>query len=244
MTDQRSAILTWHSLDDSGSVISTRPDIFRQQIESLAASGVPVVPLERVAGSPGSIALTFDDGCSNLAEHAFPLLDRLRLPATVFAVSGYCGLDNSWPGQPAGAVPGLRLLGWDELASAPASIEIGAHTATHPHLTSLSAAECDREMQECRREIEARLARPVRSFAYPYGSCSPEVCSTAARHFNLAVGTSLEFVRPDADRMKLPRIDMFYFRNQPSLDRLFSPRTRAYLGARNVARAARSYVAG
>jgi len=42
--------------------------------------------------------------------------------------------------------------------------------------------------------------------------------------------------------MDLPRIDMFYLRDRPSLDRLFSPLMRAYIGIRNVAREARAYV--
>lgn len=241
MTDRRSAILTWHSIDDSGSVISTPPEVFRRQIETLAGSGIPLVPVDRVASCPGSIALTFDDGFRNLAEHAFPVLERFRVPATVFVVSRYCGLVNRWPSQPAGTVPELPLLSWEELARAPDCIEVGAHTATHPRLPALSSDECEREMYECREEIQQRLARPVRSFAYPYGSCSPGVCSAAARYYDLAVGTSLRFVSPGASPMDLPRIDMFYFRGGSSVDRLFSPLVRVYIGVRNAAREARSW---
>jgi peptidoglycan/xylan/chitin deacetylase (PgdA/CDA1 family) len=242
MTDLRSAILTYHSLDESGSVISTPPEVFRRHIESLAGSGIPLVSLDRVASCPGSVALTFDDGYRNLAEHAFPVLDRFRVPATVFVVSRYCGLMNRWPGQSPDAVPEMPLLSWDQLAAAPAGIEIGAHTATHPRLSALSAGECDREMRECREEIQQRLARPVRWLAYPYGSCSASVCSTAARYFELALGTSLRFVSPGVSPMDLPRIDMFYFRERPSLDRLFSPWMRRYIGIRNAVREARSYL--
>jgi peptidoglycan/xylan/chitin deacetylase (PgdA/CDA1 family) len=242
MTDLRSAILTYHSLDDSGSVISTAPEIFRRQIESLAGSGIPLVPVNRVASCPGSVALTFDDGYSNLAEHAFPVLEQFRVPATIFVVSRYCGLVNRWPSQSPGAVPEMPLLSWDQLATVPPGIEIGAHTATHPRLSAISPDECDREMHECREEIQQRLARPVRWLAYPYGSCSTSVCSSAARYFELAVGTSLRFVAPGVSAMDLPRIDMFYFRRQPSLDRLFSPLMRGYIGIRNAAREARGYL--
>ncbi len=242
MTDCRSAILTYHSLDDSGSVISTPPEVFRRQIESLAGSGIPLVPLDRAASCPGSIAVTFDDGYRNLAKHAFPVLEHFRVPATVFVVSRYCGLHNNWPSQPAGLVPELPLLSWQELAAAPPGINIGAHTATHPRLPALSADDCDRELSECREEIEQRLARPVRWLAYPFGSCTPGVCSSAARHFELALGTSLRFVSPGVSPMNMPRIDMFYLRDRRSLDRLFSPLMRGYIGIRNAAREARGYV--
>ena len=47
MTRGRSCILTYHSLDSSGSVISIRPEIFREQMESLAETGARVAPLKR-----------------------------------------------------------------------------------------------------------------------------------------------------------------------------------------------------
>jgi peptidoglycan/xylan/chitin deacetylase (PgdA/CDA1 family) len=241
MTDLRSAILTYHSLDDSGSVISTPPEVFHRQIESLAESGIPLVHLDQISSRPGAVAITFDDGYRNLVEYAFPVLERFRVPATVFVVSRYCGLVNAWPSQAPGVVPELPLMSWEELAAAPRGIAIGAHTATHPRLPALAPAECDRELYECREAIEQRLARPVRWLAYPYGSCSTGVCSSAVRHFELAVGTSLRFVSPGASRMNLPRIDMFYFRDKPSLSHLFSPTMRGYIGLRNAARVARGY---
>jgi peptidoglycan/xylan/chitin deacetylase (PgdA/CDA1 family) len=136
----------------------------------------------------------------------------------------------------------LPLLSWEQLAAVPSGVDIGAHTVTHPRLPALSAEECDREMYQCREEIEHKLARPVRCLAYPYGSCSASVCSTAARHFELAVGTSLGFVSRGASPMNLPRIDMFYFRHRHSLDRLFSPSMSVYMGIRNLAREARGYI--
>src|SRR3954470_8233749 len=89
------AVLTYHSLDESGSVISIRPDVFRRQMQTLAANGVKVVPLEDLFAHPGAVAITFDDGFANLADHALPVLEHLGLPATIFVVSGYCGKRNN-----------------------------------------------------------------------------------------------------------------------------------------------------
>src|SRR5215813_12064633 len=93
----RSAIFTYHSLDHTGSVISVRPDDFRRQMEALAASSVKVVALPQIRKHPDAVAITFDDGFGNFTEHALPVLERLRLPATVFVISGYCGGRNNWP---------------------------------------------------------------------------------------------------------------------------------------------------
>jgi peptidoglycan/xylan/chitin deacetylase (PgdA/CDA1 family) len=236
-----SAILTYHSLDDSGSVISTPPSQFQRQMEFLASSGIPVLPLDQALDCPGSVAITFDDGFRNILDEALPALERHRFPATIFVVSGYCGRRNNWPGQGAGT-PSLPLMSWPELAGLPALISVGAHTATHPNLMLLPASECEREMSECQTRIEQSLGRPVRWLAYPYGASSPEVRSLAGQHFDLAVGTVLRFLPAQWNPLDLPRIDTYYFRGWLSLERLFTRPGGLYLGARRLLREARSSV--
>jgi peptidoglycan/xylan/chitin deacetylase (PgdA/CDA1 family) len=232
----RSAILTYHSLDDSRSVISTPPAVFRRQMEFLAQSGIPVVPLDQAVARPGSVAISFDDGFGNLADHALPVLEQYHLPATIFVVSRYCGKMNNWPSQPAGGVPQLPLLSWQELSTLPKLISIGAHTATHPDLSRLAAAECEREMSECNNEIEQRLSRRAPWLAYPYGTSSQLVRSLAGRKFELAVGTSLQFLSAQSHRLDLPRIDAYYFRGWFPLERLFTPAGKLYTGVRGLLR--------
>ena len=121
-----SAILTYHSLDASrlGHFGSARKSSGRTS----SRSPIPASPWSRSAAfsnSPGAVALTFDDGFRNLAEHAFPLLDRLRMPATVFVVSRYAGSQNEWPSQPASGVPRLPLLDWRELGNMPSGVTAG-----------------------------------------------------------------------------------------------------------------------
>jgi peptidoglycan/xylan/chitin deacetylase (PgdA/CDA1 family) len=43
-----------------------------------------------------SVALTFDDGCQNFRDHAFPVLQRYDFPATLFLVSGLIGKHAQW----------------------------------------------------------------------------------------------------------------------------------------------------
>ncbi|MER3501892.1 MAG: hypothetical protein C4295_10575 [Candidatus Fervidibacterota bacterium] len=58
----------------------------------------------------------------------------------------------------------LHVLGQDEL------VEVGAHTVSHPDLPCLPEAMQWQEIYESKRQLEALLQRPVRFFAYPYGS--------------------------------------------------------------------------
>jgi peptidoglycan/xylan/chitin deacetylase (PgdA/CDA1 family) len=238
----RSAILTYHSIDDSGSVISMPPATFRRHMDFLAKAGIPVVPLDRALIQPGSVAITFDDGFANLIDHAVPVLAEHNFPATIFLVTEYCGRQNNWPGQSYDKASVLPLMSWGQAAALTPAITLGAHTVSHPDLTRIRPQECERELRECQHQIEQRLGRPARWLAYPYGSSSIEVQQIASHYFDLAVGTTLRFLpaqpNPSArpNPMDLPRIDTFYLRDSFPIERLFTPVGSPYIGARNLLR--------
>ena len=48
--------------------------------------------------------------------------------------------------------------------------EIGAHTVTHPVLTSIDAEVAYEEVAASKRRIEEETGRPVRALAYPNGA--------------------------------------------------------------------------
>ena len=241
MTRGRSCILTYHSLDSSGSVISVHPATFRQQIEFLIESGARIVPLGAARDTPGSIAITFDDGFRNFFEHAFPVLREFRVPATVFVVSGYCGRHNDWPSQPRNdGVVTADLMSWSEVEElSRAGIEIGAHTVTHPRMSRLSNADVEEELSRCRAAIEDRTGRRVGSFAYPYGESTPEVRAAVRRQFQWACGTRLAYLTPESDAVDLPRIDMYYLQKRFWFEGLRHRRGSAYLSARGLLRGLR-----
>ena len=106
------AILTYHSVDESGSVISTGERIFRRHVEWLARSPVQVTTVDvLMALPPGTeaVAITFDDGYDNFATHAWPVLRDHALPVTVFVVSHLVGHGNAWRKNHDRAEPTLPL---------------------------------------------------------------------------------------------------------------------------------------
>jgi peptidoglycan/xylan/chitin deacetylase (PgdA/CDA1 family) len=238
MIPHRSCILTYHSLDTSGSVISLAPQTFRDQMACLADAGVPVVPLDRIRETPGAVALTFDDGFRNFFDLALPVLQKHQFTATVFAVSSYCGRRNDWPTQPRNTgIPTLELMRWEELQQAAnAGIRIGCHTATHPRLSQLSDEQLEQELQTCRAAIEDRAGVAADTFAYPYGDSNARVRRAAQRHFRLACGTALGFVSPHSETWDFPRLDVYYLRNSFWFKGLSKPYGQAYVGARNLLR--------
>jgi peptidoglycan/xylan/chitin deacetylase (PgdA/CDA1 family) len=226
----RTVILTYHSIDESGSVISVSPSQFRRHME------IPVVPLSAVRATPGAVALTFDDGYRNFLEVAVPDLLRYRFPATVFVVNGYCGLDNNWPTQPPFA-PRLPLMSWRELEQVAAQgITLGAHSVTHPFLTRLPAERIRAELSDCRQTIETRLDVVCEGLAYPYGDSDARVREVASEVFRFACGTRPDFLSPSADPFNLPRIDAYYVRDPRRFQLLFSPAGRPYIALRRWAR--------
>jgi peptidoglycan/xylan/chitin deacetylase (PgdA/CDA1 family) len=208
----KSAILTYHSLDATGSAVSIPAGSFREQMEMLARSRTPVVPLLGVQQHPGSVALTFDDGYRNFFEHALPVLMEYRFPATVFVVTGYCGLHNGWRSRQQRPAH-LELMGWRELREAARlGVALGAHTVHHPDLSSLSPDEVEHELRDGRACLEDNIGQAVDTFAYPYGAWNPAVRLAVSRQFRLGCGTALRFVDSRSDPFVLPRIDVMYRR--------------------------------
>jgi peptidoglycan/xylan/chitin deacetylase (PgdA/CDA1 family) len=242
----KSCILTYHSLDASGSVISLSPSRFQEQMASLARTGINVVPLSRIRECAGAVALTFDDGFQNFYEHAFPVLRKYGFPATVFVVTGFCGGKNNWPSQPAAPpVPVLPLMSWSELREiAAAGIELGSHTVTHPRLGAASGEELEKELQVSQSTLEDRVGKGVSTFAYPYGETSPFVRSVTRRFYPIACGTKLAYLSPDSDAAELPRLDTFYLQKQIWFERLSSQFGAAYIAARSALRELRGNWSG
>ncbi len=89
-------ILAYHSVDDSGSILSVSSDQLRSQLGLLRAAdyqGLTAAEwmLQLTAGKSATtpqrqVWLTFDDGYANFYRAAVPLLNEFGFPATVFIV--------------------------------------------------------------------------------------------------------------------------------------------------------------
>jgi peptidoglycan/xylan/chitin deacetylase (PgdA/CDA1 family) len=238
------AILTYHSVDDSGSVISIRPSDFRRHVAWLASGQVRVVPLDQLAAIPEgehAVAITFDDGVASFGDVAAPLLLEHGLPATLFVVADAVGTTNVWRGIGDAGIPVWRLLDWHELGRlAQAGITIGAHTCTHPHLTTLPSDAVEQEIVSSKARLASELGVAPTTFAYPYGSYDRVARDAVARHFRYACSTELRMLSSSDDVALLPRLDSYYFKAPNTLELFGTRRFRARLGllasARNVRR--------
>lgn len=242
------AILTYHSIDESGSPISLPERVFREQVTWLARGGVPVVTLDGLMRLPvdaDAVALTFDDGFVNFSDIAAPLLSEHGLPATLFIVSDAAGRTNRWPAGADQGVPELPLLGWDVLGRlAEQGVELGAHSRTHVDLARVSEARLSDEIVGGAERIRRETGHAPSVFAYPYGSVTAGAADVVAASFAWGCTTDMRAVAATEPPARLPRIDMYYLRGRGELERWGSPRFRYQLrlraGARRVRRRLRS----
>jgi len=247
MTD-RLAILTYHSIDDSGSVLSTHPETFEHQMTCLAELGYRGVSLGEVVNHSQSVgrwpertvAITFDDGYENNLRVAQPILARHEFTATIYVITGHVGGKHDWEQPP----PGLgrrAILDWAQVGElADAGWEIGAHTRTHPNLEELDPEAVFREILGSREDIQQQLSRPVETFAYPGGYCSTAAMAVVAREFSAGCTTVLRRADQDNPRHSLPRVDAFYLRNPHRLGQLARGRLDTYLSLRRLGRRLRA----
>lgn len=94
----------------------------------------------------------------------------------------------------------LSLLGRGKL------VEIGAHTVTHPFLSSRSIELQRDEIQGSKAELERILHRPVTSFSYPFGDRTRETVEiTQNIGFDCACTTTKDIVWRQSNSFELPR---------------------------------------
>lgn len=240
-------ILTYHSIDDSGSVISIGLDAFKRHVEWLASGTVEVLPLEElhrrqaVSAEGESLAVTFDDGFLNFAEHAWPLLREAELPVTLFVATLCVGGTNAWGGVEEDGIPTLPLCNWDVLRSmVDEGLVLGSHSRTHPRLGSVTDERLADELEGSLDDLELRTGVRPRSICYPYGDLDERVLEAARERYSLGCSTEFLPLPAGGDALALPRLDAYYWRDSAGLPGWGSGAFRGRLWLRGQARGLRA----
>lgn len=241
------AILTYHSVDDSGSAVSVSPDTFRRHVRWLASGRVRVVTVPELLALPpasDAVAITFDDGLRSFGDVAAPLLAEHGLPVTLFVVCDRVGTTSAWADaatRRGPKVPAFPLLDWPALRQlADRGVELGAHTRTHRELTRVRGAALAEEVDGCAARIAAETGRRPRAFAYPYGAVDGAALAVVERAYDWACTTELRALAAEDRPHLLPRLDAYYLQAPGALESWGSAafRRRLWLraGARRVRR--------
>lgn len=221
-------ILLFHrvtdQIPDDGLTVSVAR--FRRLCQRLKA-GFRVVPLADVFAilrdgrpiPPRTVAITFDD-CYRDNLQAAEILSQFGLPATFFLPTAFVGTDRVFEWDR--GLPALGNLSWKQVCEIAAlGHDIGSHSVTHADFGRVGPEQAWAELSDSRRELEDRLGRPCRHFAFPYGGpqhVRPEYVPLIERAgYEGAVSAHGGFVRPGTDPRVLPREAVPWFK---SLDHL------------------------
>lgn len=92
-----------------------------------------------------------------------------------------------------------------QIAALAAQHEIGAHTISHPDLTTLNTSTLQWELSESRRWLESIVHTPVTSFCYPRGHYNDTVRqAVAAAGYEMARTTEAYRLEQPSDRFCVP----------------------------------------
>lgn len=159
-------VLMYHSIQVcSKNPYCVAPEQFEKQMKELVTSKYSPVTATQLLDAwykktklpEKPIVVTFDDGYADNYTHAFPVLKKYNIKATIFLATGLIGRPT--------------YLTWDEIREMNKSglIDFESHTIHHSDLSKLPPEQASQELLVSKQTIEKELHKPVRVFAYPYG---------------------------------------------------------------------------
>jgi len=134
-----------------------------------------------------AFSFTFDDGCMSQYTYAAPVLDSFKFKGTFFIISG--------SGFTKDDLPGIGRYGtWNQFRSLDLEgHEIGAHTVTHPDLTTLLTGDTTTagtllyELYQSQKTIEQKISnKKCITLAYPSLAYNTTVINNTAQYFESA----------------------------------------------------------
>lgn len=207
-------ILLYHSVSSQLSraiaPFAVRPEVFAEHLELIADGHVALTVSELVslldrgeAIPAGAVLITFDDGFADNLEVAAPLLQALRLPATIYLTTSYLEAAGQQERR-----HGVGMLSWSALDDLEAAgFEIGAHGHHHRQFDVLPIGAVTQDITHCKVLLEERLGHRVATFAYPHGYSSAGVRQAVrGAGFDAACGVRNALSHPFDNRWSIARL--------------------------------------
>lgn len=199
-------ILLYHSVSDDPPDrirrFAVSPATFARHLDLLAERGCSALTVSGLCDAIDGgclparpVAVTFDDGWADVHGDALPVLAERAMAATIYLTTGAVGTDP-------------QFLSWSQVGELAATgFEVGSHTRSHPQLDVVAHDVVVDEVRRSRAELEARLERPIRSFAYPHGYSTRSVRdAVAAAGHDSACAVKHALSAPGDDRLALARL--------------------------------------
>src|SRR5262245_1023775 len=96
-------IIRYHSISNTPDPFAISPEALLLQAEFISAhyTIVRLSEVKEILSTSGDdetrlVIFTFDDAYCDFFDTAFPILEKLRIPSTIFVPSGCIGKNNAW----------------------------------------------------------------------------------------------------------------------------------------------------
>lgn len=189
---------------------------FSDQMKALKYLGFEPISLNRLldcregnAALPSKpVIITFDDALVDALDNAVPILENMGFPAVFYVTTDYVGRMSDW------MIPEVdvefEVAGWERIRALDSKkFEVGAHSMTHPHMNTISAENCLKEMEGSRKVLEDRLGREIRHMAYPHGAYNQTVRDLAYESgYYTATTCEPALAALSDDMLGLPRLNV------------------------------------
>lgn len=181
-------ILCYHQFTDGSTAsqeLELTADMFEQQLKYLMDNGYAFLSFAQVddilnAGQPipeKAVVITIDDGYRSVFTVAWPIIERYRIPTTLFIYTDFIGAPAA--------------LTWDQVKTMADSgfVEIESHGKSHSSLSQLPddsdeaqyRARLEAEMKGSQKAFRRHFGKQPRFLSYPYGNSSPLASEVARR---------------------------------------------------------------
>jgi peptidoglycan/xylan/chitin deacetylase (PgdA/CDA1 family) len=178
--DHAVILMYHHVAADTPPSTSVTPEQFEDHVSYLDDEGYSVWPVSRIVSflregrdlPDRCVGITFDDAYVSVYTTAFPLLQRRKMPFTVFVSSG--GVDAGYKSH----------MTWEQMREMTAAgASIAGHSRSHGYLVRRGESESEadwlarvtEEIEADRRRIREETGADEALFAWPYGEYTGEL---------------------------------------------------------------------
>lgn len=193
------------------------PKSFEKQLQWLAHNQWKTLTMAELAQCneipPKTVVLTFDDGYADNYIHAFPLLKRYNMKATIYIVTERFNQDWATDKDTklsSNELNNEAMLTHDMVREMIASglIDIGSHTLHHINLPTLSSEQKDEEITRSKAVIESLYDITCKSFAYPFGFYDEASIALVQKSGYMSAVTTVPKLMPwkEQNRYEVPRL--------------------------------------
>ncbi|TAL25055.1 MAG: hypothetical protein EPN94_06060 [Nitrospirae bacterium] len=187
-------VLMYHHISPhKKDMVTVTPEVFEKQMEHLCKSGYKTLTLDELLSyingdlipEQRAVAVTFDDGWLDNYIYAFPVIEKYKIHASIFIITGKTEKASENQAQIPFQVPTHKesklmiekgreqrvLLNWELIKkmSATGLVAFYSHTKSHKKCSALPETELSEELRESKQALEKKLGKDCPYLCWPYG---------------------------------------------------------------------------